>query len=949
MKVYGAAKRDFDFLKTKLSVTRRVKCHVEKLGMPWKLVREYGSEICQISVGKLNAHIDNHAGWGDGWYPPSDMEHVAEYVELLRSILRIERGMDSAGTFVWHMQEAFHALLPGFVLVVFGKLMACKEVDVTPQMKLHLVKVRSGNAKCAVDHQQCNVYIDTRERHPLLGLPPFLNAKGMVPNTMEVVKQTRENRFCYLGTPSSNVGMAVFEFGSECGLRQMKCVFADIGVSHPFTRTTPNPPELYSSHEGVGGVGPLGVLTRERKAVEPHNVPPGGGGKIPPRRRKSAKSRGGGSLIDKPKESQGSEVVVDDSVSLLFTFSFLTCHAMSLSPKESETDVEKTVMSLAEWTITNNGFLLIAKEHRWFKSSSAKAKTFAEVLHKFGETEFGVHVQNIEDESSELYHPLDSLDNCFSCEGIYSTRHGRVANVYFVSGEADLTFRVVCSNPTFAHMAKIQETCSVSQVKDAAMAIRVVGGYETFTAKKGEFVYVHPKTLVKVSLASGSLKQFPSSVAVEIFSVSFGSVQSPRTGSFEPNTYPTGINFPTKRHGIVFPILGKSTETSFEVKLLSHLFQFPGVGDFLLPSFRSATRKDQLDHASALKLASDPPFTDGWKATDDLRQSILLKSGFTGNNLLSSLSLWTLNQWIVLANRNPNKLFNEIICLDIALQSRDGPDKTALLKACALLAESFPRVIPSFERTITRSEMYTALKSLPVGGDEDMFDPRQMLRGMLSMHPHTQHFEQILSNDWTNIPASDREAIDDYERGPHQKCVCIERCGHFTCNNCDSENWCTSDNCSLTAAGKNCSNNPSLFTPLGVCVGYSGNPQLHNALYATEACLPGRYIGEYTGVVTYEAESEYAFIVDCTLIAGYSKPRVFIDSSRKGSPARFANHSHGPTCIIVSRFFNGKIVIWLQSIRHVFATMELTFDYGDEFFIPQCLCGSYRCPGSHVS
>jgi len=125
VKVCEAARRSYNVVTTKAALTRRVKRHVERSGIiPWKLSGEHGAEICQISLVALDMHIDNPAAWGDRWYPPTDMAHVREYAESLRSILRISPSLDSASGFVWSLVEPFHALLSGFILILFGKLVA---------------------------------------------------------------------------------------------------------------------------------------------------------------------------------------------------------------------------------------------------------------------------------------------------------------------------------------------------------------------------------------------------------------------------------------------------------------------------------------------------------------------------------------------------------------------------------------------------------------------------------------------------------------------------------------------------------------------------------------------------------------------------------------------------------------------------------------------------------
>ena len=610
-------------------------------------------------------------------------------------------------------------------------------------------------------------------------------------------------------------------------------------------------------------------------------------------------------------------------------------------------------MSLAEWTIRNKGFVFISSDHKFYKVATTSAISNRQIVENYGVAEFGKGVQNIEKGSCELRHPLYPLDHGFSSESISCVSGGRFSIVYFVSGPRDLEFKILHSRPTFSHIGKVDDTCSQAEMKDASNDIRVVNRCESVIAKKGEFLYFDPTTMVKVSVACGSRQLSVDCQAVEIFSISFGSQVFPRSGSFQHAAYPSCLAAKSTR--FADQILRKSRDPIFEALLLSHLFQFPSVVDFWLPCFPPSKKKDKIDLELALTIVSNPPLCDSWKETDDLRHLILLRSGFIKNALLSSLSVWTLINWIQLASSNPNVLFNEVICLNHALKTRTLPDQTALLAACALLAQSFPREIPSFDRVTTRREMMSVLEQFG-GGDEDAeFNPQTMIRSMLSTHPETLNFTFIHKNDWSGFPVNDLRRVTERDATPPQKCNCENTCISGVCITCDSENWCSKINCSLTARGKDCSNNPLLFKPLPVRVGYSGHPLLKNALYVEEACQPGRYIVEYTGEINYaiagdaQDGSDYVFVVDCSKIYGYSKSRLGIDARRKGSPARFVNHSHGPTCIPVTRFLDGKVVIWFQSISWLYAMMEVTFDYGDAFIIPVCLCQSKHCPGSNVS
>ncbi len=78
---------------------------------------------------------------------------------------------------------------------------------------------------------------------------------------------------------------------------------------------------------------------------------------------------------------------------------------------------------------------------------------------------------------------------------------------------------------------------------------------------------------------------------------------------------------------------------------------------------------------------------------------------------------------------------------------------------------------------------------------------------------------------------------------------------------------------------------------------------------------------------------------------------VVIDATRRGSSARFINHSCSPNCEAIEE--EGRIFI--ETIRTVQAGQELTYDYNlvlEERHTPAvkrahaCFCGSRRCRGT---
>ncbi|KAI8607815.1 hypothetical protein BC830DRAFT_71739 [Chytriomyces sp. MP71] len=72
-----------------------------------------------------------------------------------------------------------------------------------------------------------------------------------------------------------------------------------------------------------------------------------------------------------------------------------------------------------------------------------------------------------------------------------------------------------------------------------------------------------------------------------------------------------------------------------------------------------------------------------------------------------------------------------------------------------------------------------------------------------------------------------------------------------------------------------------------------------------------------------------------------------IDGGRKGSLARFVNHSCDPNCRIEKWSVNGEYHVGLFADKEIPPSSELTYDYKFEAFGPmrKCLCGGRKCRG----
>ncbi|ORY45729.1 SET domain-containing protein, partial [Rhizoclosmatium globosum] len=78
----------------------------------------------------------------------------------------------------------------------------------------------------------------------------------------------------------------------------------------------------------------------------------------------------------------------------------------------------------------------------------------------------------------------------------------------------------------------------------------------------------------------------------------------------------------------------------------------------------------------------------------------------------------------------------------------------------------------------------------------------------------------------------------------------------------------------------------------------------------------------------------------------YDKSEV-IDGCRKGSDARFVNHSCNPNCRIEKWVVNGEYCVGLFTERELEAGEEVTYDYRFESFgdMKKCMCGARGCRG----
>ena len=106
-------------------------------------------------------------------------------------------------------------------------------------------------------------------------------------------------------------------------------------------------------------------------------------------------------------------------------------------------------------------------------------------------------------------------------------------------------------------------------------------------------------------------------------------------------------------------------------------------------------------------------------------------------------------------------------------------------------------------------------------------------------------------------------------------------------------------------------------------------------LFAKAPIAKGAIITEYTGrtltdAETYTCNSKYLFEVHS---------RKTIDGAARDNKARYINHSCKPNCEPVIR--NGRVFI--KALTPIKEHEELTYDYGEEYFIEHIRPRGCRC------
>ncbi len=108
-----------------------------------------------------------------------------------------------------------------------------------------------------------------------------------------------------------------------------------------------------------------------------------------------------------------------------------------------------------------------------------------------------------------------------------------------------------------------------------------------------------------------------------------------------------------------------------------------------------------------------------------------------------------------------------------------------------------------------------------------------------------------------------------------------------------------------------------------------------HGVFAEEFIQPGRYIGEYTGVVRENLRAYFAPLNNYCY--EYPVPdrigRNFVIDATKGNFTRFINHSYSPNIKPTYAFFDGFYHLIFLSLKKIKKGEQLFYDYGRNYWV----------------
>ncbi|KAJ1328602.1 hypothetical protein BSLG_010334 [Batrachochytrium salamandrivorans] len=167
---------------------------------------------------------------------------------------------------------------------------------------------------------------------------------------------------------------------------------------------------------------------------------------------------------------------------------------------------------------------------------------------------------------------------------------------------------------------------------------------------------------------------------------------------------------------------------------------------------------------------------------------------------------------------------------------------------------------------------------------------------------------------------------------------CINRCLFIECG----------DNCPMGALcanrafkrGEEISQLKVLFTPNR---GYG----LYTDVPITSGCLIVEYRGEIISTTTCIERMNTTYLGQHNQYFLDYGSGLVLDGCRKGTVARFANHSCDPNCHVEKWYVGHEFRVGIFATNNISAGTELTYDYRFDSYGPMqpCLCGAQNCRG----
>lgn len=121
---------------------------------------------------------------------------------------------------------------------------------------------------------------------------------------------------------------------------------------------------------------------------------------------------------------------------------------------------------------------------------------------------------------------------------------------------------------------------------------------------------------------------------------------------------------------------------------------------------------------------------------------------------------------------------------------------------------------------------------------------------------------------------------------------------------------------------------------------------LRSSVAIARGALVAEYLGEVMTTSEFEQRMKGIYAKDVNHYALKIDKTFVIDAARKGSIARFVNHSCEPNCYIEKLYVNGLPRMVLFASFPIAVDEEITFDYRFDSFevtAQHCYCGSANC------